>query len=293
MQFSIALTGLLSLAGSAVAQSLQATVAENAKVNVRTDGFKCPSDMKYSPWAKSCACAPGQTFDVKAAKCTGEIIKGCWPEPDLSLYASVNVGVELATFCAASPTKICRYDAKHEYCQAGLNTVAFVAAVDIAAEVELLGLAEIDVQANISADLKATVAGLTGLYVEKVEDAVKLFNTDHFDLNVNVLDIIDINAELGGVVSLVRHLTCGLGLSKCNFDCVSYCTKGCANYIDVEVDVEIGTGIDHLIGFCILPSVILIVNSLKHVITVTVESLLCLVGNILTHVLSIFDCHCA
>jgi hypothetical protein len=204
--------------------------------------------------------------------------------PDIKVFASVDV--ELAAFCAKSPTKIVKYNPKHEYCQAGLDTITFVAAASI--EIEVAAEIEIDIHANISVDLKNVCAALSGLYLETLVDAVVAFNTDV--LGLAVVDV-DIELDLGlGLLKTLNGLTCKLGLGKCNFDCVAYCTKGCANYVDVVG--EIGGRITGLVGLCILPNVILVVNSLKVVVNVVIDSLLCLVGGIIRTVLTTFDCHC-
>ncbi|KAM4059797.1 hypothetical protein HRG_002576 [Hirsutella rhossiliensis] len=247
--------------------------------------FKCPSGLSYCPWTKSCACAPGQKLDHKSKKCGGKRLTGAWPEPKTDVYGSK--GVKLDTYCAISPYRIVKYSRKHEYCQASLNTIAFVAAADIALEIS--ALVEIDVEADISVDLKAVVAGLAGLYLESVIDAVVLFNTNVFGHSVLQADVaahvsLGLLGNLGGVF-------CAVGLGKCNFDCVSYSTKGCKNYIDV--DAEIGANLEGLVGLCILPNILLIVNAAKVVVTVAVDGLLCLVGGLLGGLLRIFNCNCS
>uniref|UniRef100_A0A1Y1LYW0 Secreted protein n=1 Tax=Photinus pyralis TaxID=7054 RepID=A0A1Y1LYW0_PHOPY len=248
------------------------------------EGWECPHEMTYSPWAKSCNCFPGQWLNLNNKTCTGEKLTGPWPKPDVTVYASVNI--QLGAFCAASPYKIVPYDEKHEWCQAGHFTVVFLA--DIAIALELIAGVEIDVNANISAELKNVCAALSGLYLESPVDAVVAFNTDILGLAVVEADI---EASLGlGLLNIIKNLTCKLGLGKCNYDCVAYCTKGCPNYIDVVG--ELGGRLTGLVGFCILPKVILVVNSLKVVVNVVVDSLLCLVGGLIKTVLSTFDCHC-
>ncbi|KAK4081947.1 hypothetical protein PCL_07104 [Purpureocillium lilacinum] len=252
--------------------------------------FKCPGDMTYCPWAKSCSCKPGLHLDINTKKCTGKAIVGAWLEPKIDVFASK--GVKLATFCAISPYKIVKYDASHEYCQAGPNTIAFVAAASILLEIEAYAHAAIDVTANISADLKATCAGLASLYVATAVEAVALFNTDVFALAAVKADV---DAKLiVGLFAKVKGLLCGLGLGKCKVDCVSYCTKGCKNFIDVglDVDVHIGAQLEALVGLCILPNVLLIVGKAHAIITVAVDGLLCLVGGLIKLIVSTYDCHC-
>ncbi|TWU74560.1 hypothetical protein ED733_006285 [Metarhizium rileyi] len=270
-----------------------AHVEANADVNVDAQileakksfaKYECPHHMSYCPWTKSCACPTGQKLDVGKKACVGKKMTGPWPKPNVEVYASVDV--KLDAFCAASPTKIVKYDANHEYCQAGLNTITFVALANIS--LELIANIEIDLHANISADLKNVCAALSGLYLESVVDAVVAFNTHA--LGHAVVDA-DVEISLGrSLLNIINDATCQLGLGKCNFDCVAYCTKGCANYIDVVGDL--GGRITGLAGFCILPNVILVVNSLKVVVNVVVDNLLCLVGGIIKTVLSTFDCHC-
>ncbi|EFZ00344.1 hypothetical protein X797_003938 [Metarhizium robertsii] len=246
--------------------------------------YKCPHDMTYSHWTKCCSCPPGQWLDLGEKTCVGDKIVGAWPKPDATVYASVNI--QLGAFCAAAPNKIVAYDEKHEWCQASPLTIVFLA--DIAIALELTAGVDIDVNANISVALKEVCAALSGLYLESVVDAVVAFNTDLLGLAVIEADI---EASLGlSLFSIIKNLTCKLGIGKCNFDCVAYCTKGCPNYIDVVG--ELGGRITGLVGLCILPKVILVVNSLKVVVNVVVDSLLCLVGGIIKTVLSTFDCHC-
>lgn len=248
-------------------------------------GFRCPAGMSYCSWTKSCACPPGQKLDLRSKKCAGKRRTGAWPEPKTDVYASK--GVKLATYCAVSPYRIVKYSPKHEYCQAGLNTIAFVAAADIA--VEIGALADIDVKANISADLRAVVAGLAGLYLENVIDAVVLFNTNAFGHSVAQADVAA-HVSLG-LLGNLRGLFCAVGLGQCNFDCVSYCTKGCKNYIDVGA--EVGASLESLVGLCVLPNVLLVANAARSVVTIAVDGLLCLVSGLLGGLLPLLNCNCS
>lgn len=299
MRFITAVAGLAGLASASVL-GLNADVKVGSIAHVKADvdldvdilsakkanaGYKCPNSMGYCPWTKACSCPPGQKLDLKVTKgCVGDKIVGAWPEPDINVHGAVNV--KLATFCAASPTKIVKYNPKHQYCQAGLDTIAFVALASI--EIEVAAEVEIDIHANISADLKNVCAALSGLYLESVVDAVVAFNTGVLGL---VAVDADIKASLGlDLLKIVNGLTCKLGVGKCNYDCVAYCTKGCPNYIDVVGDL--GGRITGLVGLCILPKVILVVNSLKVVVNLVVDQLLCLVGGLIKTVLSTFNCNC-
>lgn len=167
-----------------------------------------------------------------------------------------------------------------------MSTVTFCAPADI--ELEIAAEADIDIHANISADLKNVCAALHGLYIESVVDAVIAFNTDILGLATVTADV-QANLPLG-LLELVKGVACNLGLGKCNYDCVAYCAKGCKNYIDVGA--EIGASIKGLAGFCILPKVILTVNATRHIVAHVVDGLLCLVGGLIKTVLSTFDCHC-
>ena len=303
MRFSVVLAGLAAMTCSAAASAIDSSVQAGASADVDLDAvskadvdssvetasrtFKCPKSMSYCPWTKSCSCSPGQEWDAAANICVGELIVGAWPAPEVEVFASVDV--QLANFCAASPTKVCKYNTMHEYCQASVNTITFVAGAEIEAEVELLGLAEIDVEADISADLKAVVAGLHGLYIEKATDAALLFNTDKFGL-ASIATDVDTALNVG-FLTKITALTCNLGFGTCRRDCVSFSQKGCANHIDVGA--EVGAQIGGIVGLCILPSVILCVNSAKATVSVAVEHLLCTVGNIVKFVLHTFDCHCS
>ncbi|GAO15534.1 uncharacterized protein UV8b_02982 [Ustilaginoidea virens] len=266
-----------------------AHVDVNAQVDIeafrrQASGYRCPHSMSYCPWTKSCSCAPGQKLDPIAKVCVGAQLTGAWPEPDVSVYATANV--KLGTFCAISPTRIVKYNPKHEYCQASLDTITFVALADI--EVEVAALVEIDLNANISVELKNVCAALSGLYLKSLVDAVVLFNTNAFGLLTLVADV---QANLSvGLLGLVNGLTCKLGLGNCKYDCVAYCTKGCKNY--VEVVGEVGGHITGLVGLCILPKIILVIGVGQQIVEYVVESLLCLVGGLVKTVLSTFNCHC-
>lgn len=86
-------------------------------------------------------------------------------------------------------------------------------------------------------------------------------------------------------------MLCKLGLGSCQRDCVSFSGKGCANHIDIGAPV--GAQIMGLInGVCILPSVILVVNQARVLVSVAVEHLLCVVGNVMKTLMATFDCHC-
>ncbi|PHH80526.1 hypothetical protein CDD82_1694 [Ophiocordyceps australis] len=255
-------------------------------------GFSCPRDMDYCPWTKACACAPGLQFDARSQRCAGSRMSGPWPEPKPEVYGSR--GVPLQAYCAMSPYRMVRYHGGHEYCQAGLQTLAFVAHASIELELAKLGGADIDVGApGVSPDLKAVVAGLAALYLESVKDAVALFNTDNFGLAVPESSV-QTGLELG-LLSSLRPVLCAIGLAKCRHDCVSYCSKGCRNYIDLGADANLGLGahLPGLVGLCILPNILLVANAAHTVVTVGVEGLLCLVGAIFKNLLGLFSCNCA
>ncbi|KJZ78378.1 hypothetical protein HIM_02416 [Hirsutella minnesotensis 3608] len=250
-------------------------------------GFRCPSDMTYCPWTKACACAPGLKLDVNSRKCVGRQITGAWPEPRADVYASK--GVKLAPFCASSPYRIVKYNAQHELCQASPNNIAFVASAEIEVEIDGLAEAEIEVESNISAELKAVCAGLAGLYVNNVVDAVVLFNTNVFG---HAVAKGDVSVRLGhGLLGSARGLFCAVGLGRCNFDCVSYCTKGCKNFIDAGA--EIGANHEGLVGLAILPNILLVVDSAKAVTSIAAQQLLCTVGGLVKSLLSRFSCNCS
>ncbi|OAR00952.1 hypothetical protein LLEC1_01681, partial [Akanthomyces lecanii] len=157
------------------------------------------------------------------------------------------------------------------------------------AEVKALGGADIDVNASISAELKAVTAGLHGLYLEKAEDAVAMFNTKVYGLHLLDIDV-SADVQVGGVTKTESAL-CKLGLGSCQRDCVSFSQKGCANHIDIGA--EVGAQITGMVdGVCILPSVILCSTKAKVLVSVAVEHLLCIVGNVIKTVMSSFDCHC-
>lgn len=288
MQFLTTLVTLASMATAMASASPGFSPVPETGLATRTNkSFNCPNGMSYCPWTKACSCEPGMEWNDKKSCCVGTKIKGAWPEPNLDVYASVKV--ELGTFCAASPTKIVKYNSKHAYCQASLNTVTFCAPKTIEKELLSIGVGiDINLKAGISADLKNTCAGLSGLYLESVFDAVALFNSNKFGLGLAVGG--GIGGLLGGVFKTIKNVTCLFGLGGCSYDCVSYCTKGCGNYVDVVG--TIGGTIKGFVGFCILPDVIIMINGVGKLVTSTIEGLLCIVGNILTAVLSSFDCNC-
>ncbi|CAM1506837.1 Fc.00g064780.m01.CDS01 [Cosmosporella sp. VM-42] len=284
MYFTNVLTAFTALASLAMATPSPSPI-ESGLEERTSSSFKCPNTMSYCPWTKACACKPGKHWDQKKGCCVGDEYKGAWPKPSVDVYASVDV--KLGAYCARSPYKIVKYNSKHAYCQAGLNTVTFLASVGIDAEIKLLG-AEIDVDADISVALKNVCAGLAGLYLESVVDAVALFNTNKYGYGVLPKDVI--GAVTVGIFQTIKNVSCFLGLTKCNYDCVSYCTKGCGNYIDVVG--QVGGYIKGLAGFCILPNVVLVVCATGKVVTHAIEGLLCIVGRVLESLLSTFNCGC-
>ncbi|KAH7328716.1 hypothetical protein B0I35DRAFT_418145 [Stachybotrys elegans] len=298
MRFATILN-LLPLVALASADLFSATLEtdslEARDLHARTDkGFSCPKGMSYCPWTRACSCQPGMSYDKGKSACTGAAIKGAWPKPSLKAYASV--GVELGTYCAASPTKIVKYDAKHKYCKASLENVAFCAPKTIEKDLASVGAGvEINLGASIGADLKHVCAGLSGLYLGSVTDAVALFNTNRFGLGLSA----GLGVGFGSnIFSSIKTLPCLVGLSRCNQDCVSYCTKGCGNYLDVggsiggSVGGSIGGSISGLVGFCALPDVLLTISAAGQLVSTTIDGLLCVVGGVLTTILKTFDCNC-
>ncbi|KEY74098.1 hypothetical protein S7711_05350 [Stachybotrys chartarum IBT 7711] len=259
-----------------------------ASLETRTNkGFSCPNTMSYCPWTKSCSCQPGMQWDDRKGCCVGNKMTGAWPKPSLDAY--VSIGIELGTFCAASPTKIVPYDAKHKYCQASLENVAFCAPKTVEKDLVKIGVGiDIDLSANIGVDLKNTCAGLSGLYLGSVVDAVALFNTNKFGFGLSV------SAGFGGLklglFKSIKNLSCLIGLTNCNYDCVSHCTKGCGNYIDVVG--KVGGLINGLVGFCVLPDVVLYINVAGKIVSLAIEGMLCVVGKLLTVLLKTFKCNC-
>ncbi|KAK8143634.1 hypothetical protein G3M48_006955 [Beauveria asiatica] len=239
-------------------------------LNVTTGaGLRVDADVKAAIAAAVKAARRASSTRPPPESCTGGArLLHAWPAPALDLFASVHAN--LTAFCAASPVKICRYDAAHEFCQVGLNTVTFVAEAEIGDELEKLdSSAAIDVAGSVSAALKAVSAGLHGLYLEKVEDAVALFNSKAYGLQV-----LDAEIEAGFITR--TQLVLG---------------KGCANHINVGA--QVGAQITGLVdGVCILPSVILVVSQAKVLVSVAVEHLLCVVGNVVKTLVATFDCHC-
>ncbi|KAL7925152.1 hypothetical protein ACQKWADRAFT_242879 [Trichoderma austrokoningii] len=238
-------------------------------------GFKCPKGMAYSPWVKACECPPGQSFDTTSKACSGTALVGAWPAPKCDTSGAK---VELSAFCAISPTKFTKYDATHAWCQVALDTFTFCAEADIEAEISALGLGinldvelDISLTSSISTVLRSTSAGLAALFIEELAQAVVIFNTDAFGFAVVAADV-----EVSLTTSIFAQLSataCLLGLGKCQFDCVSYNTMGCHNYIDVVG--ALGGRLAGFVGVTILPDVILSLSSTKVYTNLVVKDLLC------------------
>ncbi|KAH6608623.1 hypothetical protein Trco_001969 [Trichoderma cornu-damae] len=251
----------------------KAAVDVNAALTLAAD-YKCPAPMAYSPWARSCSCPPGQNYDTVQKLCLGAPMKGAWPEPKCPASGVV---ASLGVFCAISPTKFTKYDAAHAWCQVGVNTFTFCAQGDIEAEIAALGLGvNKDVELNVasastSAALRNVSAGLAGLFVETIAEAFVTFNTDAFGLDVVAADVeVSLTSS---VFARIQAAACLLGLGQCHFDCVSFCTKGCHNYIDVVGDL--GGRLVGLNGVTILPDVVLSVDSSFAVVSLAIKDLLC------------------
>lgn len=190
-------------------------------------------------------------------------------------------------FCAKTPTKIVEYDESHEYCQATVDTLTFSASKGVAKELEELNGKEIDVEkGDISPELKNICAGLSGLYLSSMTDAVTLFNTPKFGLDTLLKDVL---GDLpGGIIDAVTGITCLIGLGKdCKHDCVSYSTEGCGNFLDGLLG-DVGGLLEGLNGLCVLDGVLELVDG----VTCGIDDLLCVVGNVVESVLGLFDCDC-
>ncbi|KAL7960987.1 hypothetical protein V8C34DRAFT_320592 [Trichoderma compactum] len=207
--------------------------------------------------------------------CSGTALVGAWPMPKCSASGST---VALGAFCAISPTKSTKYDATHAWCQAAIETFTFCAEAEIEAEMAALGLGinldvelDISLTSKISATLRSTSAALASLFVETLAEAVVIFNTNVFGLAAVVADVeVSLTA---GIFAQLKSTACLLGLGTCQFDCVSFSTKGCHNYIDVVG--ALGGRISGLVGVTILSDTILSVSSTKVVSTLVVKDMLC------------------
>lgn len=291
MRFIAAVASLASVAsaasvgvGACVSSSANLQLGNQIIAEVSTDisaavtlagGFKCPKGMAYSPWVKACECLPGMSFDTTSKSCSGNALSGAWPAPQCD---SAGAEVALSAFCAISPTKFTKYDATHAWCQVALDTFTFCAEADIEAEISALGLGinldvelDISLTATISAALRSTSAGLAALYIEELAQAVVIFNTNAFGYAVVAADV-----EASLTTSIFAQLSataCLLGLGKCQFDCISYNTMGCHNYIDVVG--ALGGRLAGFVGVTILPDVILSLSSTKVYTNLVVKDLLC------------------
>ncbi|CEI64266.1 hypothetical protein FVEN_g11110 [Fusarium venenatum] len=251
--------------------------------------FSCPGAMSYCPWTKACSCPVGQSWDARSKRCAGTKTTGCYAKPKASAYVSAGVDVNLGTYCAASPYKIVKYDTRHSYCQASLKNTVFLAPLAVGAEIALYGGAAIDVKAKASVSLRAVCSGLAGLYLESSVDAVALFNTNKYGYSVRP------GSVTGGlsfaITDSIKSLTCRLGLGNCAvYDCVSYCSKGCKNYIDVRGNV--GGYVNGLAGFCVVKDSVLFVNKVGACATLKIEGLLRIVGSIHASIKGLFKCNC-
>ncbi|EHK17440.1 uncharacterized protein TRIVIDRAFT_216779 [Trichoderma virens Gv29-8] len=238
-------------------------------------GFKCPAPMAYSPWTKACSCLPGQKYDTTQKSCSGSALVGAWPLPKCDASGST---VALTAFCAISPTKFTKYDATHAWCQATIETFTFCAEAEIEAEISALGLGinldvelDISLTSKISATLRSTSAALASLFIETLAEAVVIFNTNAFGLAAVAADV-EVSLTTG-VFAQLQSAACLLGFGTCQFDCVSFSTKGCHNYIDVVG--ALGGRISGLVGVTILPDVILSISSIKAVTHLVVKDMLC------------------
>lgn len=281
------------------ATALTSTFPPHAK---RIKSFSCPSPMTYSPWIKACSCPPGQSWNTNSKKCKGTKLVGAWPEPKTVKFEAA-AGYELSSFCASSPTGIVPYDPAHDFCKVGIDTLAFVASKDIVSELE--GLDTIDYESpNISRALKDVGAGLSGLYLEDVNDAVALFNTNKFGLGTLVKDLL--GSLPSGIIDVIKNITCLLKPrsqeecthdcdedeeDECNHDCVAFATKGCGNVLDGIVG-GIGDLLEGLSGLCIVDGVLDLVGEGGELVSCVVDDLLCTVGNVLGGLLALFDCNC-
>ncbi|UZP32908.1 hypothetical protein NXS19_000724 [Fusarium pseudograminearum] len=251
--------------------------------------FSCPGAMSYCPWTKACSCPVGQSWDARSKRCAGTKTTGCYAKPKANAYVSAGVDVKLDTYCAASPYKIVKYDTRHSYCQASLKNTVFLAPLAVGAEIALYGGAAIDVKAKASVSLRAVCSGLAGLYLESSVDAVALFNTNKYGYSVRP------GSVTGGlsfaITDSIKSLTCRLGLGNCAvYDCVSYCSKGCKNYIDVRGNV--GGYVNGLAGFCVVKDSVLFVNKVGACATLKIEGLLRIVGSIHASIKGLFKCNC-
>ena len=285
MRYVTSLLALVATCGLTNAMSMPSPFSVSH--DKRSKGFSCPPPMSYSPWIKACACPPGQSYDAKKKDCTGDKLLGPWPEPSTKGFSIPSR--YLATFCAISPTKIVKYSRSHKYCQASVNTITFSSKKTLAEELKALQGGNIDLKnGHISSDLKDVCAGLSGLYVANVKDAVTLFNTDKFGLETLLKDVA--KGLPSGIIDAVKGVTCLIGIGKCKHDCVSYCTDGCSNLPDVIG--TIGDLLEGLNGLCILDGVVEIVNSVGKAVGCLTDDLLCTVGNVLKSLLDLFDCDC-
>ncbi|KAH7196823.1 uncharacterized protein B0J16DRAFT_326752 [Fusarium flagelliforme] len=262
--------------------------ASASALETRTS-FSCPGAMSYCPWTKACSCPVGQTWDANSKRCGGQKTSGCYAKPSTSAYVKAGVDVKLGSYCAASPYKIVKYNTKHSYCQASLKNTVFLAPLAIGAEIDLYGGKAIDVSAKASASLKTVCSGLAGLYLESSVDAVALFNTDKYGYSVRP------GAVTGGLSFAIgdslKGLTCRLGLGNCAaYDCVSYCSKGCKNYIDVRG--QVGGYVNGLAGFCVVKDTVLFVNKIGTCASLKINGLLKIVGSIHVSIKGLFKCNC-
>jgi hypothetical protein len=291
MHFLATITSLASVAiatsvsaGSCVSSSSNLVLGNKIIASASTDvsaavtlaaGFKCPAAMSYSPWVKSCSCPPGQSFDTTSKACSGTAMTGSWPLPKCDTSGAK---VALSAFCAISPTKFVKYDATHAWCQVALDTFTFCAEADIEAEISVLGLGinldvelDISVTSTISTDLRGTSAALASLYIDSLAEAFVIFNTNAFGYAVVAADV---EASLTtSVFAQLQAAACLLGLGACQFDCVSYNTKGCHNFIDVAG--ALGGRLAGFVGVTILPDVVLSLNSVNVYTNLVVKDLLC------------------
>jgi hypothetical protein len=297
MRFIQAAVGFALMTSCFFATATTSTFPPHPK---RIKSFSCPLPMTYSPWIKACSCSPGQSWNANSKKCKGTKLVGAWPEPKTVKFEAA-ADYELSSFCASSPTNVVPYDPAHGFCKAGVGTLAFVASKDIVSELEELDTIDYE-SPNISKALKDVGAGLSGLYVEDVNDAVALFNTNKFGLGTLIKDLLG-NLP-SGIINVVKNITCLLKPRSheqcthdcdedddCNHDCVAFATKGCGNFLDGIVG-GIGDLLERLSGLCIVDGVLELVGEGGELVSCVTDDLLGTVGIVLGGLLDLFDCNC-
>ncbi|KAM3520772.1 hypothetical protein NHJ13051_006666 [Beauveria bassiana] len=284
MRYSLAVLGLAA-AVSATAVDAKVGVDANAQVAAGAAvGAKVGADVnaQVGPGAGNGA---GAGVD---AKVDADVAVGAKVDADVAVGAKASAGVDVNAKVNADVAAGANVDAQVAADVAvGVKAGAGAAAgVDIDTKVDAGAAAGVKVGAGVSADVDAQFANISAKYRGGAAVNPSIHAGRHRRRRRGLL-----LPRHHGFITKTQLVLCKLGLGSCQRDCVSFSGKGCAKHIDIGAPV--GAQITGLInGVCILPPVILVVNQARVLVSVAVEHLLCVVGNVMKTLMATFDCHC-